>query len=95
MANQSADADIHKIIALVKARCPDAVIDQLQVVHPGADDDGLWFFAKPGGVHHVAIESTYGNCPFIVENTLDNDCLHTDSIDLTVAAVVDFYENRL
>jgi hypothetical protein len=41
---------------------------QLRVRHPGADDDGLWFFTRPGSSNEVQIESPNGRCPFLIEH---------------------------
>ncbi|HKQ08669.1 MAG TPA: hypothetical protein VJ464_26340, partial [Blastocatellia bacterium] len=32
-----------------------------------ADDDGIWWFKLPSIGADIQIESTYGNCPFLVE----------------------------
>jgi hypothetical protein len=60
--------DIDQIIERVKRLIPDVKVQQLQVSHPGADDDGLWYFSLPGIVKDIQIESTYGMCPFLVEH---------------------------
>jgi hypothetical protein len=56
--------DIGTILELVRRVYPDVVCEQLQVVHPGADDEGLWFFTRPGISNEVQIESPPGTCPF-------------------------------
>ena len=43
-------------------------IEQLQVRHPGADDEGLWFFTHPDGRGEVQVESSTGAAPFLVED---------------------------
>ena len=35
--------DIDLIIEMLTANVPGIHIEQLKVIHPGADDDGLWF----------------------------------------------------
>jgi hypothetical protein len=62
------DRDIEKIIKLVKDRIPIVEVNQLKVSHPGVDDDGLWYFELPGDSRAIQIESTYGQCPFIIEH---------------------------
>jgi hypothetical protein len=45
--------DIDQIIQLMMNRFPAAKIQQLKVLHPGADDDGLWFFKQPASEFEV------------------------------------------
>jgi hypothetical protein len=45
--------DIDHIIERLKAELPGVQITQLQVAHPGADDDGLWFIRMPGRPNHA------------------------------------------
>lgn len=61
--------DIDIIINAVKQRIPNARISQHQVSHPGADDVGLWFFSLPASTGEIQIESTSGNCPFLIEHS--------------------------
>jgi hypothetical protein len=62
--------DISRIIQIVSSRHPEVEILQLRVTHD-TDDDGLWFFKSPNGPE-LQLESTTGNCPFLVEsNTHD------------------------
>jgi hypothetical protein len=65
---EMAKRDIDLIIEDVKRRLPDVEVEQLQVTHPGNDDDGLWYFSLPGIRKTIQIESTYGVCPFLVEH---------------------------
>jgi hypothetical protein len=64
--------DIEQIIRLVNDAAPSVMVHQLQVRHPGADDDGLWFFTRPGIEFEVQIESSTGMCTFLIE-TDEND----------------------
>jgi len=59
--------DVDKIISLVLATGPEVKVKQLKVLHPGADDDGLWFFNQPESPFEVQIESSNGMCPFLIE----------------------------
>jgi hypothetical protein len=59
--------DVERIIERVREICPAVTIHQLKVLHPGADDDGLWFFSKPESSFEVQIESASGMCPFLIE----------------------------
>jgi len=63
--------DIDQITRQIRAVCSDVIVEQLPVVHPGADDDGLWFFSQPGSPFEVQLESPNGMCPFQIE-TLEN-----------------------
>jgi hypothetical protein len=59
--------DVEKTIELIQAMHPAVEVEQLKVLHPGADDDGLWFFIQPESSFQVQIESSTGMCPFLVE----------------------------
>lgn len=56
--------DIEEVKARLNAAYPMVGIQQLVGTHPG-DDIGLWFFRATG--IEVQLESTTGNCPFLVE----------------------------
>jgi hypothetical protein len=60
--------DIDLVISAVKATLPDIAVSQLQVKHPGPDDDGLWFFSHPLGQFEAQSESPDGQLPFLVES---------------------------
>jgi hypothetical protein len=64
--------DVDQIIHSIMNVCPTVKVRQLNVSHPGADDDGLWFFNWPGSEFEVQIESSNGICPFLIE-TDEND----------------------
>lgn len=76
--------DIDQIIQSIMNVCPDADISQLEVSHPGNDDDGIWFFSQPGSEFEVQIESSTGMCPFIIETDENPTRLTADSIGETV-----------
>jgi hypothetical protein len=76
--------DIDQIIRLIVSFCPTVNVRQLNVSHPGADDDGLWFFNRPGSEFQVQIESPTGACPFLIETDESDARLTTKSIDETV-----------
>jgi hypothetical protein len=61
------DRDIDRLIAALPHRWPGIKCEQLRVVHPGVDDDGLWFFAHPAGHGEVQVESSTGAAPFLIE----------------------------
>ena len=76
--------DVDQIIQLMMNICPDAEVRQLQVSHPGNDDDGIWYFSQPGSEFEVQIESGYGMCPFIIETDETPTRFTADSIEETV-----------
>jgi hypothetical protein len=83
--------DIDQIIERVRRLVPDLRVQQLQVSHPGVDDDGLWFFSLPGIAKDIQIESSYGMCPFIVEHSdmkSSTDAETGRSVEETVEKVV-------
>ena len=59
--------DIDEIIRTLTNAHPELSHAQLQVRHPGADDDGLWFFRHPGCPYEAQLESPRGQCPFLFE----------------------------
>jgi hypothetical protein len=72
--------DIDAIIeALIQAH-PEMSVEQLKVQHPGADDDGLWFFTHPSSPHEVQLESPHGTCPFIFETDANPTQATADTI---------------
>ncbi len=76
--------DVDQIIQSIIKRCPTARVRQLKVSHPGADDDGIWFFEWPGCEFEVQIESSEGMCPFLVETDENDARLTGKSIDGTI-----------
>src|ERR1700745_1728437 len=58
--------DIDRIIDAVKQRTPNVEVVQWKKSLL-ADDDGIWWFQHPGIKEDIQIESTDGNCPFVVE----------------------------
>lgn len=57
--------DIDQLIGHLRTQLPAIEWHQLEVKHPGVDDDGLWFFKL--GSRQVQVESPNGCCPFLVE----------------------------
>ncbi len=76
--------DVDRIIQLVRDICPALEVKQLRVLHPGADDDGLWYFDQPASEFQVQIESPEGMCPFLVETDENDDRLTGRSVEETV-----------
>ena len=60
--------DIESVIAELQRAHPGIAWGQLRVAHPGADDEGLWFFTHPDGRGEVQVESSTGAAPFLVED---------------------------
>jgi hypothetical protein len=83
--------DIDQIIERLKAELPGVQVTQLQVSHPGADDDGLWFIKIPGRDGDVQIESSHGTCPFIIESDFSSETFHGHSVDEVVSTVRRLY----
>lgn len=83
--------DIDRIIAAATAKHPRLRVEQLKVKHPGADDDGLWFFSHPESQFEVQLESSYGAFPFIVETCRHNERQQAS----TLAEAVELIESWL
>ena len=79
---------VKQIISLVRESYPDIRWTRLWVKHPGADDDGLWFFWLAEESGDVQIESSYGVCPFIVETDKHDEHFTGDSVEKTAEMVV-------
>jgi hypothetical protein len=60
--------DIDRVIVALQRSYNDIVAQQLRVLHPGVDDDGLWFFTRRGCSEEVQVESSTGSAPFLVES---------------------------
>jgi len=79
--------DIDEIIKCLLARFPTLVVRQLRVRHPGVDDDGLWYFTLPGVEQEIQVESSSGQCPFIIEHVgmkSSTDAWNARSVDEAV-----------
>jgi hypothetical protein len=61
------ERDIDQITMAVKERLPDVEVDQWIKEKP-TDDDGLWYFRRAGLHGEIQLESSSGNCPFVVES---------------------------
>jgi hypothetical protein len=73
--------DIEQIIKRITAEHPGVRVRQLPVAHPGADDDGLWFFKLPAGEFEVQLESPDGMCPFLIETDQSDQRTTATSVD--------------
>ena len=79
--------DIDAIIRQLQLAQPRARTEQLKVAHPGADDDGIWFFHHPATDVVVQLESSTGNCPFLVERTDSTDRLQASTVQQAVLLI--------
>ena len=59
--------DIDTIIDELTSTHPGLLVEQLKILHPDADDAGLWFFRHPNSPIEVQLESSQGCCPFLLE----------------------------
>ena len=59
--------DIDLIISAVREQLPEVDVQQSAEYRPG-DDDGMWFFSLEGNKGEIQLESSSGNCPFMVES---------------------------
>jgi len=80
--------DIDAIIARLRVAHPDISAEQLIVLHPGADDDGLWFFRHPATDAEVQLESSTGTCPFLFESSGSADRFTASTVEQAIAFVV-------
>lgn len=79
--------DIDQIIQRLTPEIAGLQITQLQVSHPGADDDGLWFIQIVGRAETAQIESSNGACPFVIESDFTDERFHGHTIDEIVSTV--------
>ena len=79
--------DIDQVIAKLQRAHPGIACEQLRATHPGADDDGLWFFTHPGARGEVQLESSTGQLPFLVEGTESPARDIAETVDQAVALV--------
>ena len=83
--------DVDRIIEGVRQTFPEAVVDQLKVTHP-ADDDGIWYFHLPENPKDdIQIESSYGNCPFLIENMRSDDRKRGENVEQVVSIICEYF----
>ena len=80
--------DIDLTIAALERALPGLRWEQLHVAHPGADDDGLWFFSHPAASGEVQLESSTGELPFLLEGDDGAERETVRSVDEAVRRVV-------
>ena len=83
--------DIDMITENVREQLPGVTVEQLKVVHP-ADDDGIWWFSLSDVKRDVHVESSFGNCPFLIETSEQSsgEALRASSVDQTVQLIVEY-----
>ncbi len=81
--------DIDEIIKALTQSHPGLSVEQLKVRHPGADDDGLWFFTHTSSPHQVQLESPHGMCPFLFESDANATRATADTVAIAIGLVVD------
>ena len=79
--------DIDRVITELRTAYPLLVVEQLRVAHPGADDDGLWFFRHPERPGEVQLESSTGASPFLLEGDDGTPPVSVRSVEEAVALV--------
>lgn len=79
--------DAEQIIQRILEISPTVKVRQLEVLHPGADDDGIWIFERPSNPCEVQIESSNGMCPFLIETDENDNRLMGNSVEETVRIV--------
>ena len=84
-------SDLAAIISRVVNAVPDAEWAQLKVTHP-ADDDGIWFFRRAS--IDVQIESSSGECPFVIECNVNDERVVATTVDDVVRTVVALLRNE-
>jgi hypothetical protein len=75
--------DIDVILAALRAQVPGLQARQIQVVHPGVDDDGVWMVGTGGP--RIQLESTTGMCPFLIETDAGPERFTASSIEEAVS----------
>lgn len=82
--------DIGRVIEAIERLVPDVRWTQLQVRHPDADDDGIWFFWIPEKPGEVQLESSTGMLPFLAETDKHDDRVTCSSIHEAAQVVSDW-----
>ena len=80
--------DIDAIVERLILDHPSLKWEQLAVSHPGADDDGIWFFRHPSSPHEVQLESTSGMCPFLFETSGPSDPMEAANVEAAIELVI-------
>ena len=76
--------DIEILVQSFNTIYPTVKVRQLEVSHPGADDDGLWFFQEPSTEVEVQVESSTGMLPFLIETDETDVRFTVTTVDQTI-----------
>jgi hypothetical protein len=79
--------DIEAVATELHRLFPAISVDQLRPKH-SADDSGLWYVRHPESTAEAQLESTSGNCPFLVESTASSSRQIAASVPQAVTIVV-------
>jgi hypothetical protein len=82
--------DIEIIIERLRVACPAVEVEQLEVRHPSADDDGLWFFSQPNCPFEAQLESPNGMCPFLIETEEHSKRVTANSVNETISVLTEY-----
>ena len=82
--------DVKLIISAVRASLPHVRWTRLWVSHPGADDDGIWWFWLPEQPGEVQVESSSGACPFDLSTDKHNGETKAHVVEGTAKTIVDW-----
>jgi len=58
---------------------------EILLCQQAADDDGLWWFKIAGSKNDIQVESSSGNCPFLIETHLISE--ETTSLEETIRSI--------
>ena len=79
--------DVDEVIERIRRGHTSVSVRQLKVLHPGMDNDGVWFFHHPQGEFEVQIESSTGMCPFLIETDENHRRFTAKTVERTVELV--------
>ena len=71
--------DIDQLIAALRRRHSDLRVEQRRATQAAAGD-GIWFIKLPSTSIEVQLESSTGNCPFLLESSLSPERVHAATI---------------
>ena len=81
---------VDAIIARASDLIPQLQHNQLIVKHPG-DDDGIWYFTVQGVDNEVQLESSTGQCPFMIENDNSDERFEANNVDAAVGKLLKLF----